>query len=390
MYVDFSGPTGLSRDYRILQQLKKKQFKISPKQVNDFLLGQNTYSSFKKYPKKIIRRPMITKECFETVASDLGDFGKFKNFNRGKKWLFLAVDVTSGYVFLTSLKQKSTECMKSAFDELLSVVKSYGHIVKNCHSDQGMEYLSLKNYFKSHNIAHYFVHNSTKSFYAENNMKNACRKLYLLMYYHNNFNWTSYVKIVMNSINTTLRKGEQYTPLEIISSKKVEHDVMRSNALKLNKKYEIIEKKMGKRPYILKLGDLVRVLRSDIKTFEKSTYIPKFSDKIYTIEKIYDTIPNVYKINNGNKKRYYYEELSRVKPTSDNATSPSYVVLDTRQVAGRTLRSGNKSNMDNEYLLQGIKDRSLKKWISEKEYLMLMKNNLVVTGLKSAAPAAAR
>ena len=214
---------------------------------------------------------------------------------------------------------------------------------------------------------------------AERYMRTACRKLYLMMYFHNSFAWTNYVKLVMNSINSTCKRDEKYTPFEIVTSKAIENSVMRSNALKLKKKYEEIEKKVKKRPYTYKIGDTVRAVRDDIKTFEKSSYVPKFTEQLYTIEKIYDTIPNVYKLNNGKNRRYYYEELSRVKAKSQDGTMPSYVVLKTRNVDGRILRSGAKSGTRKEYFIQGLQDKNLKKWVPENDYLSLLKNNLVLT-----------
>ena len=338
------------------------------------------HSLYKPRKKKILRRPIVSRGIFNLLVCDLADFSKFSTHNAGKKWLFVGTCATSRYTFLRALKEKSKILVGQVFKDIIDLVKKMGYTIDLVWTDRGVEFSSSRGLLEAHGIQWYYVNTPLKCSLAENYIKLICQRFYRIMAYYKTFDWSKYVQQVQNAFNDTVPLGAVYSPREIVENKDIGKKVMRQNALKLKKKYEFIEKKEKLQSKIA-VGDLVRVLKPLKNIFQKGTYEPQFSDKIHVVEKIIDTIPKMFKVSEIPQRNFYYDELSPLKnidETVKELQKPSFILIKTQNVGGRSLRSGSKTNQETEYLVQGIYSRDVRKWVKSADYENMVKNGLIL------------
>ena len=135
IYYDYENPAALGTFSRVKGELGDKS--VSDEEIQDFLLGQPSYSLFKKRQTKFPRRRIRFEYPWETAACDLCDLSKIASKNRNYKWIFVARDICSNAIFVEPLKQKSFTCVKEAFEKLIAFAKSFGFTIKKVWSDRG-------------------------------------------------------------------------------------------------------------------------------------------------------------------------------------------------------------------------------------------------------------
>ena len=139
IYLNPSDNASFSRGNRFVKKIKKINKNINKNAIVDFLLSEPNYTLFKPRIKKFPRRKINKISPFETIASDLADFQKLKNYNKGYSWLLLNVCIFSNYIICSPIKQKSKLCMTEAFSQILNnIKKKFDFKVDNIWSDRGM------------------------------------------------------------------------------------------------------------------------------------------------------------------------------------------------------------------------------------------------------------
>lgn len=382
-YYDVAGPAFLAREQKFLTEIKKALGPLANKKIKEFLLEQPLHSMYKRRPRRIVRRPMQTFEVFNTLACDLLDLSKFSSENPAS-WALIAVDMASKFWFLRALKQKSKECMVSAFSDILQKIKQMGHTLKYYFSDRGLEFISIKNFMSKNGVEHYFVTSELKCSTAEAYVKLAAQKIYRIMTFRKSAKWVEFLPMIEKAHNQYTKIGK-YTPAEIVNNKNIEKKALRNNALILKKKLQkidAIEKKRRRRGSIIEVGDRVRVLDIQNNPFEKSTYTPKFSS-LGVVEKVFETEPLTYQVSSKPRKKYYKEQLSLTREPVGSETEQSrasYIFIQKRKKpnSGRLTRSGKVSNEEFEFLIRGIADPSVSKYISETDFNKMNKNGLIL------------
>ena len=74
------------------------------------------------------KRRVISKGIDKIWAADLVEIQKYSKWNKGVKYLLMAIDVFSKYGWIKPLKDKKTESVSSAFERVNENLKSYGLI----------------------------------------------------------------------------------------------------------------------------------------------------------------------------------------------------------------------------------------------------------------------
>ena len=229
---------------------------------------------------------------------------------------------------------------------------------------------------------------SIKSAQAERIIQTIQRKLFKILEFEQTVEWIKYIDFVVSSYNNTKLKSLGFrSPREVIESPKAIEEVKRLNGERLLRFYEKNDK-----PAKYEKGTLVRNILPKTK-FQKG-YVPRFSARIRTVDKIRPTIPVTYRLRDtdGNllPRAYYEAEISpvldpRIKSRKDllNGTTPSTVtdttnatkqsttphlyVAQERSTEGRQTRSGAVSNKEKEYQIKSVRDSDYNRFVKEKE-----------------------
>ena len=89
---------------------------------------------------------------------DLVDMGKYKDQNKGYRWILTAVEILSRYAFTIPVYRKTTKVMTESVSELLKEFKDrFGKLPKTAQFDDGKEFynVGVKELLKSHNVKYF-------------------------------------------------------------------------------------------------------------------------------------------------------------------------------------------------------------------------------------------
>ena len=134
----------------------------------------------KPVTKNFSKRKVISNGTDEILAVDLVEMQKFSKWNRGIKYLLMVIDVFSKYGWIKPLKDKKTESVSKAFNEIFKRSKSKRQMLW---TDKGSEFISkhFKEFLNKARIKMYHTENEEKSSVVERwniTMKNTMWKMF--------------------------------------------------------------------------------------------------------------------------------------------------------------------------------------------------------------------
>ena len=107
------------------------------------------------------KRSVVSNVIDEIWAADLVEMQKFSKWNKGMKYLLMVIDVFSKYGWIRGLKDKKTETVSKAFDDIFKSKRKSQMLW----TDKGSEFISkhFKDFLKSKGITLYHTENEEKS-----------------------------------------------------------------------------------------------------------------------------------------------------------------------------------------------------------------------------------
>ena len=251
------------------------------------------------------KRSVISNGIDDIWAADLVEMQKFSKWNKGIRYLLMVIDVFSKYGWIRGLKDKKTETVSEAFDDIFE----RGRQPKMLWTDKGSEFISkhFKDFLKSKDIKLYHTENEEKSSVVERWNRTMKNKMWKMFSVNNNTVFADKIDKLVNDYNNTRHSSIKMIPVE--ASKKKNKKTVWSNLygdsifLKPEKpKFEI--------------GDRVRISKYKRKIFDKG-YTPNWTEEIFVIEQINPTKPVTYSIvdlmSESIKGSFYEQELQKAK-----------------------------------------------------------------------------
>ena len=230
---------------------------------------------------------------------------KFSKWNRGIKYLLMVIDVFSKYGWIRGLKDKKTETVSEAFDDIFE----RGRQPKMLWTDKGSEFISkhFKDFLKKKDIKLYHTENEEKSSVVERWNRTMKNKMWKMFSVNNNTVFADKIDKLVNDYNNTRHSSIKMTPVE--ASKKKNKKTVWSNLYG-----ESIFLKPEKPKF--EIGDHVRISKLKRKIFDKG-YTPNWTEEIFVIKQINPTKPVTYSIvdlmSESIKGSFYEQELQKAK-----------------------------------------------------------------------------
>jgi len=292
LYLDptegFLGPD------KFFNKIQRLGINLTRKQVRDMIYSLPTYQinepvvRKKKHMKQILAR--APKWEFQ---SDLIDLSKYKNYNRGYKYILTVIDIYSRYGWIIPLKSKSGSAVKEALEKVFQEARPLIFT-----SDNGREFLNqyVKGLLENYRIEqrtnfpndHYHV-GIIESF-------NRMVKKYLERYtsQKDTFTWFDVVDAISQNYNNTIHSYHKDTPRK----------VMRRGYYK---DYVPTTPRTGQTEGKFNIGDQVRVSKR-LSSFERGFRRP-FSKSIYKVVGKKGNRYSVENVNSGKTKNMREDEL---------------------------------------------------------------------------------
>ena len=251
------------------------------------------------------KRSVISNRIDDIWAADLVEMQKFSKWNRGIKYLLMVIDVFSKYGWIRGLKDKKTETVSEAFDDIFE----RGRQPKMLWTDKGSEFISkhFKDFLKKKGIKLYHTENEEKSSVIERWNRTMKNKMWKMFSVNNNTVFVDKIDKLVNDYNNTRHSSIKMTPVE--ASKNKNKKTVWSN---LYGKSIFLKPEKPK----FKIGDHVRISKLKRKIFDKG-YTPNWTEEIFVIEQIIPTKPVTYSIvdlmSESIKGSFYEQELQKAK-----------------------------------------------------------------------------
>ena len=246
--------------------------------------------------KKINKRKVYSQFKDNIWGVDLADMQSLSRKKKGIKYLLCAIDLYNKYPFVIPLKDKKGVSIVNAFDK---IIKQSRRKPNEIWEDQGSEFYNnvFKKWLLDNDIIMYSTYNEGKSVAAERFIRTLKNKLYKHMMATGKDVYYDVLDDVVNKYNNTKHNTIKMKPIDVKNNKRVyidEHNEKDSR---------------------FKVGDRVRI--SKFKNIFAKGYTPNWSKDISIVDKINDTVPYTYNLEDLNDEEiigsFYDRELQKTK-----------------------------------------------------------------------------
>ena len=228
---------------------------------------------------------------------DLADMQLLSKFNKGFRFLLCVIDIFSKYAWVIPLKDKNGISIVNAFQIIL---KKSNRKPNKIWVDKGSEFYnnSFKKWLRDNNIEMYSTNNEGKSVIAEIFIRTLKNKIYKYMTSISKNVYIDKLDDIVKKYNNTYHTSVKMKPVDVKDNTYIDF------------KKEVIDKNPK-----FKVGDQVRI--SKYKNIFAKGYMPNWSEEIFIIKKIKNTVPWTYILNDLNGEEiigtFYENELQKTK-----------------------------------------------------------------------------
>jgi hypothetical protein len=277
--------TGLTSADKLLQRARQKGIKVSRAAVKQFVKQQETAQVFRRRnPKHYF--PLLASSPFMRIQIDLADVSNYSHANKGVRFLFLAADVFTRYLWVLPLKTKGEKGVLAAFQQVVEEIKQrIGTAPAQLDSDMEAAFLSraFQQYLAEGKIFHNLL--PLEDYKGTAVVERAVRTIReLIQHYMTAYSTRTYIDVLdllVQNYNTRVNQGIGRAPAEAAVDPEYSQQWEK-----------VVEKKTAKAQAAaeagewadFKVGDRVRVLLRKRAVFDKGT-APKWSTSVHTIER---------------------------------------------------------------------------------------------------------
>ena len=215
-------------------------------------------------------------------------------YNKRIKYLLCAIDIFSKYACVVPLKDKKETSIVNAFQKIILEGRKPNKIwVDQC----SKFYINLlKKFLKINNIEMYWTYNEGKSVVAERFIRTLRNKNFKHMTVISKNVYFDVLDDIVNKNNNTIHRSIKIKPINVTSGSYAEY----------NEDFNKNEPKF-------KVGDYARI--SKYKNIFAKGYTSNWSEEVFVVSKIKNTIPWTYVISDVNGEeitgRFYEKELRK-------------------------------------------------------------------------------
>jgi len=289
IYYDAEHPAsyaGLSKLHKVVKLEGK--FRIGRHRIKQWLQDQEAYSMTRQARRKFPRSRVIVEGIDSMWDMDLMDMVNLNKHNDQFRYVLVAIDVFSRYVWCEPIRRKSGTDVVTALQSILTGQRQ----PQTVRTDRGMEFRAkeVNKYLTHRHIHHlYALNTETKANYCERVISTLKHKLFRYLLKHNTERYIDVLQKTVHSYNHTTHRSLGTTPASVTK------DLERESRLQ---QYLIRTKSTKHRrpqPYKYKTGQTVRI--SHVRSVFDREYSQKWTGEVFTIHQRFkrEGIP-VYKL----------------------------------------------------------------------------------------------
>ena len=259
----------------------KKSQGTGAKHVNTKLIPQNQQLAeelHKPIIRKFEKRKVRAAFKHNIWGADLADMQLLSKYNKGIRFLLCVIDIFSKYAWIVPLKDKKGIRIVKAFQIILK--QSNNRKPNKIWVEKGSEFYnaSFKKWLRDNDLVMYSTHNEGKSVVAERFIRTLKSKIYKYMTSISKNVYINKLDDIVNEYNNTYHTTIKINPIDVKDNK-----------------YINTSKKINYKDPKFKVGDRVRI--SKYKNIFAKGFIPNWSEEVFAIKKVKNTVPWTYVIN---------------------------------------------------------------------------------------------
>ena len=226
---------------------------------------------------------------------DLADMQLLSKYNKGIRFLLCAIDIFSKSAWVVPLKDKKGISIVEAFQ---SILKQSNSKPNKIWVDKGSEFYNayFKKWLRDNDIVMYSTHNEGKSVVAERFIRTLKSKIYKYMTSISKNVYIDKLDDIVDEYNNTYHTTIKMKPIDV-----------KDNT------YINTSKEINNKDPKFKVGDHVRI--SKYKNIFAKGYMPNWSEEVFIIKKVKNTVPWTYVINDLNGEEiigtFFEKELQK-------------------------------------------------------------------------------
>ena len=276
----------------------KKSKGSGAKHVNTKLTTQNQQLAeelHKPIIRKFEKRKVHAAFKDNNWGVDLADMQLLSKYNKGIRFLLCVIDIFSKYASVVPLKDKKGICIVKAFQ---SILKQSNRKPNKIWVDKGSEYYNayFKKWLRDNDIVMYSTHNEGKSVVPERFIRTLKSKIYKYMTSISKNVYIDKLDDILDEYNNTYHTTIKMKPIDVKDNTYINAD-----------------KEINNKDPKFKVGDHVRI--SKYKNIFAKGYMPNWSEEVFVIKKVKNTVPWTYVINDLNGEEitgtFYEKELQK-------------------------------------------------------------------------------
>ena len=250
--------------------------KITPQ--NQQLAGELHKPIIRKFEKRKVHAAFKD----NIGGADLADMQLLSRYNEGIRFLLCVIDIFSKYAWVVPLKDKKGISIVKAFQ---SILKQSNRKPDKIWVDKGSEFYNAcsKKWLQDNDIVMYSTHNEGKSVVAERFIRTLKSKIYKYMTSISKNVYIDKLDDIVDEYNNTYHTTIKMKPI----------DVKDNTYINTSKKINYKDPKF-------KVGDRVRI--SKYKNIFAKGYMPNWSEEVFVVKKVKNTVPWTYVINDLNSE----------------------------------------------------------------------------------------
>ena len=263
----------------------KKCIGSGAKRVNTKITPQNEQLA-EELHKPIIRK-FKKRKVYSTFKDniwgvDLADMQLLSKYNKGIRFLLCVIDIFSKYAWVVPLKDKKGLSIVKAFQ---SILKQSNRKPNKIWVDKGSEFYNayFKKWLRDNDIVMYSTHNEEKSVVAERFIRTLKSKIYKHTISISKYVYIDKLDDIVYEYNNTYHTTIKMKPIDV-----------KGNT------YTNADKEINNKDPKFKVGDRVRI--SKYKNIFAKWYMPNWSEEVFVIKKVKNTVPWTYMINDLNSE----------------------------------------------------------------------------------------
>ena len=335
IYFEPSSPVAFSGIDKVWKHIRSDK-KVNKKQLKQWLLEQDSYTSFRPVRYKFKRPRVVSPYKNYLWMTDTAYMLRYKEQNDDNAYFVVFIDTFTRYLLAYPLKSlkgaEMVQKLKEAFQMQMCDI---------LYSDAGTEYTAkvVETYLKQQNVKQYFSRSDTKSSMAERVIKTIKGKLHRYMEEKNTFRWIDVLQDFVTSYNNSYHTSIKMTPSQAqqAPSYTVWKNQYQSRPRRLRER-RARKPQRETREYKFNVND-------DVKISAKRHPFTREYDQRYTTETFVITerrkkgVLSLYKIKDLNNKgiigEFQDDELTKVL-VPDNKTYKIDKVLKERRRKNKT------------------------------------------------------